>query len=59
MELPNNIESTKKKKKTVQYTEEALKKALDDIRIEGKGIRETCRLYQIPRTTTQDWLNSE
>lgn len=38
MELPNNLKSTKKKKKTVQYTEEALKKALDDIRKQGKGI---------------------
>lgn len=34
-----------------------MKKALNDIRNEGKGIRETCRLYQIPRTTIQDRLS--
>lgn len=45
-----------KKKKTGNYPPESLELALKEIRNDGKGIRETCRKYGIPRTTIQDRL---
>lgn len=40
-----------------RYTKEALSQALQAIRIHKKGIRETCRQFDVPRTTVQDRLH--
>ena len=52
--LKKNI---KKKRTHFQYTEEALAKAVQAIRIENKSIRETCRLFGVPRSTIQDRIS--
>lgn len=40
-----------------QYSEEALAKAIQAIKIEKKGIRETCHLFGVPRSTIQDRIS--
>lgn len=47
--------SKKKEKKT--YTEEDLKKALNDIREQKKSIRQICKEYAIPKTTLLDKIS--
>lgn len=47
----------KQKRTHFQYTEEALAKAVQAIRIEKKSIRETCRLFGVPRSTIQDRIS--
>lgn len=49
----------KKKKKTENFSQISLELALKEIRENGQGIRETCRQYEIPRTTVQDRLSGK
>ncbi|KAF9803401.1 hypothetical protein SFRURICE_007247 [Spodoptera frugiperda] len=42
-----------------RYCNEDLQQALIDIRKKGRGVRETCRKYGIPRTTVQDRLSGK
>ncbi|CAG5027072.1 unnamed protein product [Parnassius apollo] len=45
--------------KTLAYSQTDLESALKDIRERGHGIRETCKKYNIPRSTVQDRLRGK
>ncbi|CAK1588131.1 unnamed protein product, partial [Parnassius mnemosyne] len=45
--------------KTLAYSQTDLESALKDIRERGYGIRETCKKYNIPRSTVQDRLSGK
>lgn len=47
------------RKKTPGYSQTDLECALKDIRERGHGIRETCKKYNIPRSTVQDRVSGK
>lgn len=54
-----NFKVTFPKKTPLSYSPTSLASALKDIREKGRGIRETCKKYGIPRSTVQDRLSGK